>query len=126
MLSDLKMSIIFPCTSAHIQKYTKKELVMVKETYEDYVNIVRPYLVNNQFNPQWVYNILDGKSEKERIMLDTDNFLILPNMSWNGVDIESLYILGLVKDRTITSIRDLTPEHIPMLESMIQKTMVWY
>ena len=81
-------------------------------------------LKKNQFNPQWVYNIIDGKSERERILLQTDQFIILPDIMWDGKAIESLHILGLVKSHDIHSIRDLKPEHVPMLESFYEKTTV--
>jgi m7GpppX diphosphatase len=75
-------------------------------------------------NAQWVYNIIDGKSERERILLETDQFIVLPDIMWDGKSIESLHILGLVKSHDIHSIRDLKPEHIPILESLFEKTAV--
>lgn len=75
-------------------------------------------------NAQWVYNIIDGKSERERILLDTEQFIILPDIMWDGKAIESLHILGLVKTHNIHSIRDLRSEHIPMLESVLEKAYV--
>jgi m7GpppX diphosphatase len=80
--------------------------------------------INSKFNPQWVYNILDGVSESDRILLNTDDYLVLPCVTWDGKNIESLHILGLVKSRDIRSIRYLKSEHIPMLESMLTKTIV--
>lgn len=73
-------------------------------------------------NAQWVYNIIDGKSERERILLETDQFIILPDIMWDGKAIESLHILGLIKSHDIHSIRDLKPGHIPILESALEKT----
>jgi hypothetical protein len=43
---------------------------------------------------------------------------------WDGKSIESLHLLGLVKSHDIHSIRDLKPEHIPMLESLLEKATV--
>jgi m7GpppX diphosphatase len=99
-------------------------LALITETYEEYETIVRPYIEQNQFNAQWVYNIIDGKSEKERILVNTDQFIFLPDLSWDGKAIESLHLLALVKSHEIHSIRDLTAEHIPMLETMLAKATV--
>ena len=107
----------------HIKKYSKKQFSLITETRERYETIVRPYIEKNQLNAQWVYNIIDGKSERERILLETDQFIILPDIMWDGKSIDSLHILGLAKSH-IHSIRDLKPEHIPMLESMLEKTTV--
>lgn len=123
-LLDIKLCYIYPATSAHIKKYLKKDRALVSETGENYQKIVKPYLEKNQFDPQWVYNIIDGKSERERILLETDDFLLLPDIMWDGTAIESMHLLGLVKTRDIHSIRDLKPEHIPILESFLEKTTV--
>jgi len=56
--------------------------------------------------------------------LETEQFIILPDFMWDGKAIESMHILGLVKTHSIHSIRDLTSEHIPMLESVLEKTYV--
>ncbi len=108
----------------HIKKYSKKQFSLISETRQRYETIVRPYIEKNQLNAQWVYNIIDGKSERERILLETDQFIVLPDIMWDGKSIESLHILGLVKSHDIHSIRDLKPEHIPILESLFEKTAV--
>lgn len=121
---DIKLAFIYPATPMHIKKYSKKQYLLVHETQQRYETIVRPYIEKNQLNAQWVYNIIEGKSERERILLDTEQFLILPDIMWDGKAIESLHILGLVKSHDVHSIRDLKSEHIPMLESVLEKTIV--
>ncbi len=123
-LLDIKLAFIYPATPAHIKKYSKKEFSLISETRQRYETIVRPYIEKNQLNAQWVYNIIDGKSERERILLENEQFIILPDIMWDGKAIDSLHILGLVRSHDIHSIRDLTPEHIPMLESLLQLTTV--
>ena len=110
----------------HIKKYSKKLFYLVSETRQRYETIVRPYIEKNQMNAQWVYNIIDGKSEQERILLQTDQFIVLPDIMWDGKAIDSLHVLALVKSHDIRSIRDLKPEHIPILESVMEKTMVMF
>lgn len=97
---------------------------LISETQQCYETIVRPYMEKNQFNAQWVYNIIDGKSERERILFENDDFIILPNIGWDGKGAESMHLLGLIKCRSIHSIRDLKPEHVPMLETVLEKTLV--
>ena len=97
---------------------------LVSETQQCYETIVRPYIEKNQFNAQWVYNIIDGKSERERVLFDNDDFIVLPNIGWDGKGAESMHLLGLIKSRSVHSIRDLKPEHIPMLETVLEKTLV--
>ena len=122
--SDINLTYIFPATPAHILKYSKKELALITETAETYKTVVKPYIEKNQLSPQWVYNILDGKSERDRTFFENDQFMLLLNYNWDGKAIESLYLLALVRDRDIHSIRDLKPAHIPMLESLLEKCIV--
>ena len=91
-----------------------------------------------------VYDILDEKREAERIIvkdMDTVNgFVSVPDSKWkshpkigdNGVprsewklneDIpKSLYVLSIVRDRRIRSLRDLRGKHVGLLENLMDKT----
>lgn len=77
---------------------------------------------------QWVYNILDKKCEKERIIFEDPDmktgFVLLPDMKWDGKQLEDLYVVALVQDRTLHSIRSLTAEHIPLLDNIHKKGLV--
>lgn len=119
---NVKFAFICPATAAHIKKYSKKSLVLINETAEIYKTIVKPFIEKNQLDAQWVYNIIDGKSERDRILLENEQFIVLPDIMWDGKAIDSIHLLGLVKNHDIHSIRDLRPEHIPLLESILEKT----
>ena len=81
-----------------------------------------------------VRDILDGKSEADAVLCRTPDFLILPDMKWdpNG-PISSLYLLAIVFDPTIRSLRDLRGGlggHVGMLEEIreraYQVSMDWW
>lgn len=71
---------------------------------------------------QWVYNILEHKKEKERIVFEDQDpqtgFILIPDLKWDGHSIETLYLLAIVHDRNIKSLRDLTDKHIPLLTNI--------
>lgn len=77
---------------------------------------------------QWVYNILDHTSEKDRIVFeDTDpkvGFILLPDLKWDGKTLETLYLLAIVHPKGIKSLRDLTEDHLPLLTNILQKGKV--
>ena len=77
---------------------------------------------------QWVYNILEKQSEVERIIFEDPDmetgFILVPDMKWDGKQLEDLYVVALVQDRSLHSIRCLTAEHIPLLENVQQKGLV--
>lgn len=76
---------------------------------------------------QWVYNILEGKSEAERVVFKESDpevgFVLLPDLKWDGSK-ETLYLLAIVQKHDIKSIRDLTEEHLPLLKNIFDKGCV--
>lgn len=77
---------------------------------------------------QWVYNILDHKSETERIVYEnthpSDGFVLLPDLKWDGKQVETLYLLAICHDRSIKSIRDLKQQHLALLNNILNEGSV--
>ncbi|KAJ2943070.1 hypothetical protein O0L34_g18761 [Tuta absoluta] len=119
-LNGVKTTIIFPATEKHIAKFAQQEVHIVLETPELYQKLTLPHLEKEQFNLQWVYNILEGKSEQERIVYDNkcekEGFVLLPDLKWDGLTKEALYLLAIVRQRGIKSLRDLNETHLPLLK----------
>lgn len=128
---DLKINLIYPCTSAHIKKYSPQTTRVVTETPSIYRTYVRPYLKRKleEGRLNWVYNIIEGRTEQEEIILrqstnlgkDREGFLLLPDMNWDRKTITSLRILGLVERRDLWSLRDLRRGDIGWLRRMSEK-----
>jgi len=113
---DVKINVICPATEVHVRKYTKQTLIMVRETPELYENIVKPYIsAVPASRTQWVENILNGISEQSKVLYSSPEFLILPDMKWDLKNLASLYLVALIRDRTIQSLRDLRKKHVEML-----------
>ncbi len=76
-LTDLLKNLIY-----HSSILLFQEIFFVVETAEDYRSITLPYLLADQFSPQWIYNILDHKKEVDRIIFEDEDpvngFVLLP------------------------------------------------
>lgn len=122
----IKISIIYPATEKHINKYVEQQLFLIEETPELYRNVILPCLKQEQFSIDWVYNILEHKQEQDKIVYEdldpTNGFILLPDYKWNG-QTESLYLLAIVMDRSIMSIRDLNDKHLSLLENIKLKSL---
>lgn len=63
---------------------------------------------------------MDGKSEQDRIVHDNkcekEGFVLLPDLKWDGVTKETLYLLAIVRQRGILSLRELNGDHLPLLK----------
>ncbi|KAL0958276.1 hypothetical protein HGRIS_000428 [Hohenbuehelia grisea] len=105
---DVKINIVCPATEMHIKKYTAQEITMVHETPELYETVVKPYIT--AFPPsrtQWVDDILSGKSEADKALVNCPQFILIPDMKWDLTTLSALYLLAIVRDGSLRSLRDL-------------------
>ncbi|XP_072933841.1 m7GpppX diphosphatase [Epargyreus clarus] len=119
-INGVKSTIIYPATEKHIEKFAIQEHYLILETPELYESCTLPQILKAECNLQWVYNILDGKSEQDRIVHNNpdkkEGFVLVPDLKWDGVTKETLYLLALVQPRDIKSLRDLDGRHLPLLK----------
>jgi len=123
--ADMKATVVFPATEKHIAKYSEHEPFVVCETPELYKSVTLPCLESSKFSIQWVYNILEKKTEADRIVVEDPDqqigFIMVPDMKWDGQKVEALYLVALVNNRSLKSMRDLRGEHIPLLKNILEK-----
>ncbi|KAF9898719.1 hypothetical protein BX616_003687 [Lobosporangium transversale] len=125
---DLKMTVIYPATEAHIAKYSHQTRKMITETAEVYRTAVLPWIESQpKSRIQWVENILSGLKEQENVLFrDNDpntGFIILPDSKWDKRTLSSLYLLAISQRSDVRSLRDLRPEHLPMLKNIRDKVL---
>lgn len=117
---DVKIYVICPATEVHIRKYTKQDVLMVRETPALYQSIVKPYIL--AFDPartQWVQDILTGTAEASNILNASPDFLILPDMKWDTTNVSTLYLLALYTHSDVHCMRDLRKKlHLGMLKKL--------
>ena len=130
--ADVKLNLIYPCTEAHVRKYSPQGVRMVTETADIYKNHIHPYMrkKRDEGRLNWVFNIIEGRTEQEDVILRDDGqgsaddaFLMLPDLNWDRKTITSLHLLGLVERRDIWSLRDLKKSHAPWLKHMREKML---
>lgn len=127
-LNDLRTTFVWPITPAILSKYSRSETAFVSETPEVYNRIVEPYInkvIKSKDDPnRWVFNILDGKSETENIVLndpDPDSgFILTRSIKSTGKD-EDLHLLAICHRRDIRSLRDLNESHLVLLKNILTK-----
>ncbi|XP_022069700.2 m7GpppX diphosphatase [Acanthochromis polyacanthus] len=124
-LNEIKTTVVCPATEKHVKKYQRQESFLVEETAEDYQSITLAYIQKQSFSMQWVYNILEKKAEADRIVYEDPDpqvgFVLLPDFKWDQKQVDDLYLLAIVHQRNIKSLRDLRSEHLPLLQNVFQK-----
>ncbi|KAK3103331.1 hypothetical protein FSP39_018548 [Pinctada imbricata] len=124
-LNAVKATLIHPATPKHITKYTDQEAFVVHETEDIYQSVTLPYIESQAFSIQWVYNILEKKTESDRIVYEDDSpevgFILLPDMKWDRKDIDALYLQAVVHKHGVKSLRDLDQSYLPLLRNILTK-----
>ncbi|XP_075999563.1 m7GpppX diphosphatase-like [Genypterus blacodes] len=124
-LNEIKTTLMCPARRQHAKKYERRENFLVEETKEDYQSITLPYIQRKGLSLQWVQNILKKKAEAERIICEDPDpkvgFVLLPDIKWDQKQRDDLHLIAIVHRRGIKSLRDLTPEHLPLLQNIYLK-----
>uniref|UniRef100_A0A8C4PXY7 m7GpppX diphosphatase n=1 Tax=Eptatretus burgeri TaxID=7764 RepID=A0A8C4PXY7_EPTBU len=125
-VNEVKATLVCPATAKHLEKYTQQEMFLVTETEQDYRDITLPFLLESQFSLQWVYNILEGRAEQNHVVFDDpdpeNGFVLLPDLKWDQKEATQLYLVAICRRRNIKSLRDLTGNHLPLLENVFFQT----
>jgi len=112
--------------------------VLINETHDMYNTVVQPYIksIIDSGSLSWINNVVEGKKEVERLLVNHEEFVINVDTKWrthppplttprsewyNHPSTADLYCLGIVKDSSITCIRDLRGQHIPLLKTMVKE-----
>ncbi|CAR25269.1 5'-(N(7)-methyl 5'-triphosphoguanosine)-(mRNA) diphosphatase [Lachancea thermotolerans CBS 6340] len=125
-----KINLIWPATPVHIRKFEAQSFHVIRETPAIYRAVVEPYVQEmcSENRLKWVHNILYNGAESERVVYKDfaeqevpEGFLVLPDMKWDGVNLDSLYLVAIAFRSDIRSLRDLRPEHKPWLVKVLNK-----
>lgn len=116
-ISNLEGELVICKDINKLDGFCKK---IIPETYEEYLKIISKRDFSKE---QWVYNILDGIAEQDKILYKNENFIIMPNYTWDCMDISKMYLLVFPTDKTLHTLRDLTHAHIDLLTNIKIKTL---
>ncbi|CAJ0591293.1 unnamed protein product, partial [Cylicocyclus nassatus] len=107
-LNLIKSQLIYPANDKIIAKYRQEEKFVIRETAEDYRTITVEYIEKYQMELNWVYNVLAKRKEAERIIYEDpdphNGFILAPDIKWDGVSMENLYVLAMIHRRGVRSI----------------------
>lgn len=100
----------------------------VSESWEDYQLTLQS---RDPVRDEWIYNILDGKTEQESIVYRDERFLLIPPLlkeKKKGAPLKKeyptgAYLLAIPEDRSLRSIRDLRQQHLDLLKHMYTVTL---
>jgi hypothetical protein len=65
-----------------------------------------------------VDDILEGRSEQDKVLFSSEDFVLLPDMKWDLHTVQSLYLVAISRDPTLRSLRDLRSKHVPLLKEI--------
>lgn len=103
-----------------VSKTKKRFKTLVKESYQEYLDFIAKRDIEKD---RWIYNILDGIAEQDVIIFRDDKCVIIPTYIWDAKNINKLHVLCIPMDISLRTIRELTKEHILLLEHMKKVTL---
>jgi m7GpppX diphosphatase len=136
-MGAFKVELISPASDRQVQRAMPSPgMVLIEETPELYATVTKPYIqsIIDGGSLSWIENVVSGKKERERLLLDKEDYVLnvdtkwrshpdasaVPRFEWHGHEsVTDLYCLAIVKDGGITSLRDLNSRHIPLLQSIV-------
>lgn len=115
-IDNKKINVI--CQKEHLKDNPKDKYITITEDSENYKNIILPY-INNIYksNTKWIFDILNKKTETDKILLNDTNFMIIKDKIWADNNKKNFYVLAIPR-LDIKTIRDLRSKHIDILLQM--------
>jgi hypothetical protein len=83
------------------------------ESYEQYLSYRETM---SEHNLGWIHGIIDGRAEQDKVIHHDDEFLLIPDYVWDSETLGQLHVLGIVKDKSLMSLRDIGLQDLDMLK----------
>ncbi len=116
-IAEVKGEYIVCNDNTKLKKYSKR---IIKESYDEYLDFLSKRDIEKD---RWIYNIIDDIAEQDKILFRDDDIIVIPTYLWDSQNIDKLHILCLPTNKNIRTIRDLTSEHVPLLQHMKDVTL---
>ena len=125
-LPPIDCELVYPAEKEQIDKERVWKFYIIDETPEIYEKHTTKIIANMPpSNDQWITNILTGEYEKDRLLVDVKGphgFCIALDYKYSPEMPNCLFhAVAIPRDGSLRTLRDLTAEHIPLLESMVEK-----
>ncbi|TIA68863.1 hypothetical protein E3P91_03880 [Wallemia ichthyophaga] len=118
-LDNQKVTIIYPATQKHVDKYSKANISLFRETPQKYNDIVKPYIDSlPEKETKWIQALVSGEAENETYYYRGQEFVIAADYKWDKKDFNTLYLQAVVKDMNLKCLRDLRTHHVSLLRSI--------
>jgi len=114
--AEFEISQIYPAIEKDIDKFSYHPKYNSIETWNDYDTKTR--IIASEQNVDWINNILDHKSEADRILYEDEDFVFIYDYKCDKKDINNFYALIFFKGERIFSMRDLEFKHVELLSSI--------
>jgi len=135
--AEYAVEVIWPAAQHQIDRKTPAEYEVLEETPRAYRDAVEPFVAERaaEDGAGWIDAVASLAQERERNLFANDHFVINVDTKWQSHEplstdaavrrawrgkpwTRDLYLLAIVKDPALRSLRDLTDHHLGLCESM--------
>jgi hypothetical protein len=104
-------------------EWLKVDVELFTESEHIYNTITLPYINSIIIkNTKWINNLLFNKSEESIVLFRNSSFVICKDIIWKDSNPNNFYVL-IIPTKHIKTIRDLTQQDIPLLNSIQNKAI---
>jgi m7GpppX diphosphatase len=80
MKNKYEITLLYPAQHDDLIKYVSSKKRIVLETPQMYREQMYPNIIKQDLS--WIHNIFDGTAERDRVLYEDDDFILLPDMKW--------------------------------------------
>ena len=119
---ELSVQMVYPCPKKFMLKASASPIHLIVETPKLYKEVTEKYIASIPIETnKWIDNIFDGISESDRVLFKNDEWLIVKDYKQGEGKIDGFHFLAIAKDKSLRTLRDLTPAQIPLLQHIAQQ-----
>jgi len=98
---------------------TKKVIHETPSMY--YSKRTQEFIESEILKKQWIYHIINGERERDKIIFQCSDYIIIPDTEIVKTMSSSLNCLIIFTDKNLRSIRSLAGSHVPLLKSIVDR-----
>ena len=125
-LLGVDVRVTCPASAADLDKERERDHFIIRETRDAYARVVGPFIDSvPAARTQWLLNILEGRSEQDRVLHADADFMLLPDFKWDQRSERQLYCQAIVRGgggvdgaEPLRSLRELRAVHAPLLRRL--------
>lgn len=112
--------ILYKIIDPDDREVKEQSFIFKDETFDEYLIKMQKL---KEHNRKWIFNVIEGLAECENVIYKNDDFVLMPDYTWDKQGYDKIHILAIARNRSIMSIRDIGLKDLEMLERVKKESL---